>query len=221
VLQNPAVPYVGPFAVFFGLLYLFRALPLPDLLGQILFVVLMAAAIYFLSWPVVDLKVRHLFPSLLLGTAVFVLWIGPDLLFPDYRHFWLFDNFIVGKAVGTIPPLAQTQPGVLFFRSVRAVLLVPILEELFWRSWLMRWLIKPNFLEVPLGTYSAEAFWIVAVLFSVQHGPYWDVGLVCGILYNWWMIRTKSLGDLILTHAVTNALLCGYVIAFGKWEYWL
>ena len=84
----------------------------------------------------------------------------------------------------------------------------------------MRWLISPDFTKVPLGAYSAGAFWMVAVLFASEHGSYWDVGLATGILYNWWMIRTRSLGDLILTHAVTNACLSLYVVAAGKWEYW-
>ena len=95
-----------------------------------------------------------------------------------------------------------------------------MIEELFWRAWLMRWLISPQFEEVPLGTWSAQSFWIVAVLFASEHGSYWDVGLAAGIIYNWWMLRTRSLGDLILAHAVTNGCLCAYVIAFGKWEYW-
>lgn len=66
-----------------------------------------------------------------------------------------------------------------------------------------------------------SAFWIVALLFASEHGSYWDVGLATGIIYNAWMVRTKSLGDLILTHAVTNLCLSLYVIAAGKWEYWL
>ena len=65
------------------------------------------------------------------------------------------------------------------------------------------------------------AFWVVALLFASEHGSYWDVGLLTGIIYNAWAVRSKSLGDLILTHAVTNACLCAYVIAAGKWEYWL
>lgn len=64
------------------------------------------------------------------------------------------------------------------------------------------------------------AFWVVAVLFGVEHGPLWDVGIVTGVLYNWWMVRTRSLGDLILVHAITNACLSAYVLASGKWEYW-
>jgi len=60
-------------------------------------------------------------------------------------------------------------------------------------TWLMRWLISPQFEKVPLGAYQAGAFWITAVLFASEHGPYWDVGLVAGVAYNWWMVRTRSL----------------------------
>jgi hypothetical protein len=57
-------------------------------------------------------------------------------------------------------------------------------------------------------------------LFASEHGPYWDVGLIAGILYNLWMIRTRSIADCILAHAVTNAALSLYVIATGQWQYW-
>jgi membrane protease YdiL (CAAX protease family) len=65
------------------------------------------------------------------------------------------------------------------------------------------------------------AFWITAVLFASEHGSYLDVGLITAVIYNWWMVRTRSLGDCILVHAVTNAFLCGYVVATKHWEYWL
>ncbi len=217
---NPTARYVGPFVAFLGLLVLLRNLPLPDVLGQALFVLAMALVIYFVAWPVVDLKVRRLGSTLGIGVLVFLLWIAPDLLSSNYRHFWLFDNSIVGHPASGLSSIAQAQPAVLFFRAVRATLIVPIVEELFWRAWLMRWLVSPKFEEVPLGTWSAQSFWVVAVLFASEHGSYWDVGLAAGIVYNWWMLRTRSLGDLILAHAVTNGCLCAYVIAFGKWEYW-
>jgi CAAX prenyl protease-like protein len=86
---------------------------------------------------------------------------------------------------------------------------------------MMRWLIDADFRRVPLGAYAAFSFWAVVLLFAAEHGPYWDVGLAAGVIYNLWMMRTKSLGDLILAHAVTNACLGAYVIAEGKWEYWL
>ncbi len=85
----------------------------------------------------------------------------------------------------------------------------------------MRWIINVDFRSVPLGTYNTQAFWLTAILFASEHGPYWEVGLITGLIYNWWMIRTKSLADCILMHAVTNGVLCGYVLLTSKWEYWM
>jgi len=187
---------------------------------QALFFGVMALVIRMVAWPAVDFGVRNWAGSLLLGVAVFLLWIAPDLLFPGYRGHWLFSNPVMGAAGSGLPAADRSDVTVLLLRGLRACLIVPVVEELFWRAWLMRWLISPDFTKVPLGAYSAGAFWMVAVLFASEHGSYWDVGLATGILYNWWMIRTRSLGDLILTHAVTNACLSLYVVAAGKWEYW-
>jgi uncharacterized protein len=106
-------------------------------------------------------------------------------------------------------------------RTARAALLVPILEELFWRGWLPRWIQDPRVDRVPLGQYTPLAFWATALLFAAEHGPFWDVGLLTGIIYNWWMRRTKSLGDLVLVHAVTNLALSLYVIATRSWAFWM
>jgi CAAX prenyl protease-like protein len=176
--------------------------------------------LWFIARPVIDLRVRHLWATLAIGAAVFVVWIAPDLLFKGYRHFWLFENAVMGKASTSFSSTDLSWP-VLTLRMIRAVVIVPIIEELFWRAWLMRWIIDQDFQKIPLGKYTAQSFWIVAALFASEHGPYWDVGLAAGIVYNWWMVRARSLGDLILTHAVTNFILGVYVIAFGKWEYWL
>ena len=84
----------------------------------------------------------------------------------------------------------------------------------------MRWLINTDFRRVPLGTYSPFAFWLTAALFAAEHGSYWDVGLLTGIIYNWWMIRSKSVASCIFMHAVTNGLLSAYVITAAQWQYW-
>jgi hypothetical protein len=207
-----------------GLLALHSVWPLPDLTDQIVRVTVMTAVLWFVVFksdrPSIDLRVRHLAATVAIGIAVFVVWIAPDLLFKGYRHFWLFENALTGKAQTSLASTTTNWP-VLALRMIRAVVIVPIVEELFWRAWMMRWLIDSDFEKVPLGKYSAQSFWMVAVLFASEHGSYWDVGLAAGIIYNWWMVRTRSLGDLILAHAVTNGILGAYVIAFGKWEYWL
>ncbi len=219
--QSASLPYIAPFAVFMGLIALHSFYTLPDLADQILRVTLVSLVLIFVARPVIDLRAARWPVSLLVGVAVFLIWIAPDLAFPGYRHHWLFENPILGAPKPGLSVASQTQPAVLALRAVRAVILVPIIEELFWRAWLMRWIIAPDFEKIPLGKYTAMSFWAVALLFASEHGPYWDVGLVTGVIYNAWMVKSKSLGDLILTHAVTNACLSAYVIAAGKWEYWL
>ncbi len=224
MIRSPSLPYIGPFVAFLGLLTLSRAVPFSALIVQAGFVICMLAVIAFVARPAADLqsgfRVRNWTGTILLGIGVFVIWIGPDQLFPGYRHHWLFENGVMGKATAGLSAESHDQVAVLMLRAFRAVAIVPLVEELFWRGWLMRWIVSDNFLSVPLGTWSVRAFWIVALLFASEHGSYWDVGLAAGLLYNWWMVRTKSLADLVVAHAVTNACLSAYVVLAGKWEYW-
>lgn len=220
--QPPAsARYVAPFIALLAFLALHSLYALPARLDLGLRIIVVGGLLAFWSRPVIDLRTRFAIASILLGIAVFLIWIGPDALFPNYRNFWLFQNALTGVTRTSLPPAALSDPLVLILRVTQSVLIVPIAEELFWRAWLMRWLISPRFASVPLGAYQAASFWTVAFLFASEHGPWWDVGLVAGIAYNWWIVRTKSLADCILAHAVTNALLCAWVIGRHQWQYWL
>ena len=215
-----SLPYVLPFAVVPVFLALRGWLRLNALLEQALFIAAMILVLALVSRPVLDFRVRFWTGTLAIGIGVFIVWIAPDLLFPGYRAHWLFTNPVFGSAQPGLDEVGRQSPAILILRSLRAAILVPIAEELFWRAWLMRWIISPNFTEVPLGAWSARAFWFVAILFAAEHGPFWLVGLAAGILYNWWMVRTRSLGDLILAHGLTNACLSAYVVWSGQWDYW-
>lgn len=179
------------------------------------------AAVAIFSRGVLRLRPSRWAASAGVGLAVFAIWIAPDLLFPGYRHHWLFQNPLMGTAGGGIPAAVRHDLLFVVFRAAGSALVVPVVEELFWRAWLMRWLISPRLETVPLGAWSARAFWITALLFASEHGAYWDVGLAAGLIYNGWMLRTRSLADCILAHAVTNACLAAWVIAAGQWQYWL
>lgn len=221
ILRHPALPYIAPFALFLVLVIVGKYLPFHlewnyALRFGIVFVALLAA-----SRGVLPRQISHPFGSMVLGVLVFVIWVAPDILWPAYRESWLFTNRIVGAPGASLPASAQGSAVFIIFRVLIAVVNVPLLEELFWRGWLMRWLINTNFRKVALGAYTANSFWTVAVLFASEHGSYWDVGLLAGVLYNWWMIRTRSLGDCMVAHAVTNACLAWYVLARGHWQYWM
>lgn len=219
--SSPAVPYVLPFGVFVGLLLLFATFWQGDpLLEQWIRVGVMIPVVWFVAGPVLDFRIRRWGGTIAVGVLTFAVWIAPDLLFPGYRHSRLFENVVMGQVHSTLPFAARQQPMVLALRTLRAVMIVPIVEELFWRGWLARWVIAADFRKVAFGAFTWSSFCVVAVLFAAEHGPYWDVGLLAGILLNWWMVRSKSLGDLILAHAIANACLSAYVITAGKWEYW-
>jgi CAAX prenyl protease-like protein len=217
-VNSATLAYTLPFAVFLALLALNQVLPIPVWVRFVLPI----AAITAVSRDVLKQdRLRKALESILLGLVVFAIWVGPDFLVPGWHTHWLFSNFIMGHPSGSTPPADQHSLMFLLWRILVSVVAVPILEELFWRGWLMRWLIDQPFTKVPLGTYAPQAFWIVAVLFASEHGSYWDVGLVTGVIYNWWMVRTKSLWSCILMHSVTNGALAWYVISQGKWQYWL
>jgi CAAX prenyl protease-related protein len=183
-------------------------------------VVVVVAVLLVCSRRLVSFRAGNWVGSILVGVAVFVLWIIPDLLSPSYRSHGIFDNSLVGSARSSVPADLRSDPIFIAFRVFGSVALVPILEELFWRGWLMRWFIRPDFEAVRLGTYTRYSFWVTAVLFAAEHGPYWDVGLLAGITYNWWMLQTHRLADCIVAHAVTNGLLAIYVLYAGRWQYW-
>jgi uncharacterized protein len=218
--MSRTLAWVGPFAVFMLWLAVDKRLPLANPAKEVVRDLVLLAAIVGFSWRILPRRVSHWGASIGLGLAVFALWVAPDALIPGWRSHWLFQNGITGHLGTSIPP-AELTPLMLALRTTRASLLVPVIEELFWRGWLPRWLQDTRFERVPLGRYSSFAFWATAVLFALEHGPFWEVGLLCGIIYNWWMRRTRSLGDLMLVHAVTNLALSLYVIASGRWTFWM
>lgn len=222
VLSRASIPWVAPFAVFIVLLAVLKPLAIPQPWEAILWIVILVGVMWATSRDVITLRPKFPVASVLLGLAVCAMWVAPDALVPGWREHWLFSNDIVGRPTVSLDEAARRDTLTLLLRAARAALLVPILEELFWRGWLPRVIADPDdFRRVPLGTYTPLAFWATAILFASEHGSYWEVGLLCGIIYNWWMIRTKSLADLILVHGVTNAALSGYVVLTGQWQYWM
>jgi len=214
---SPVRAYIAPFLVFIAL----RWLPIrPEWLAPARFV-LVAASIAVFSRRLLRWRLAFPWTSILLGVGVLLVWIGPDALWPGYRDFWLFHNGITGVAVSTLPARLKSDAFFIAIRVGESVVLVPILEELFWRGWLMRWLIRPAFEEVPFGQYTPVSFWVTALLFAAEHGPYWEVGLIAGVAYNWWIVRTRNLADCMLAHGVTNGVLAAYVLLHSQWQYWL
>jgi len=214
--------YIAPFVAFFVLMSAERFAHLPAGWFYPVRMCVVLAVILLVSRGVLALRPSAPWGSAAVGIAVFAIWIAPDLLFgPAYRHLPIFENSVTGLAASTAPGELKHSVAFMIVRTLGCAALVPVLEELFWRGWLMRWLIEHDFRAAKIGAYTPFAFWAVALLFASEHGPYWEVGLIAGVAYNWWCVRTKNLANCILAHAVTNGLLSAYVLYAGQWQYWL
>lgn len=221
VPAEPGMPgFVLPFLLLAVLLILHPVLGLDPRVEFALRAVVVGGAIVLFSWPLAGRRAVKPWLSAGLGVVVFVVWLAPDWLYPAWHHLWPFENVITGRLTNAIGDASRRDPVLIGLRSLQAVVLVPIAEELFWRGFLMRWLIDRDFRAVAFGSYTAPSFWISAVLFGSEHGTLWDVGLLAGVIYNWWALHTRNLTDCIIAHAVTNAVLCVYIVITSRWEYW-
>ncbi len=220
-LNRDALPFVVPFVVLVALIPASGFLGLPMRLELLVRLALPALALAYYWRRLPSFRVQRPIGSVLVGLAVFVVWVAPDLLIPGWREHWLLQNPLFGRLGVSMPPESLGSPLDLLLRVLRATTVVALAEEIFWRGWLMRWLVRDDFRTVPLGFYQAKAFWLTAIFFGLEHGPYWEVGLAAGLIYNWWAIRCRSLGDLILAHGLTNAALALFVILTRRWEYWM
>jgi CAAX prenyl protease-like protein len=94
-----------------------------------------------------------------------------------------------------------------------------LVEELFWRSFLMRWLIDPDIFKVPVGRVTPVAAAVTSVVFALAH-PEWLPALLTGLLWAWLLWQTKSLAACLISHATANLALGVFVIASGAWKFW-
>lgn len=145
------------------------------------------------------------------GLLLFVLWIHLDA--PWMAVGAPAADFVPTDAAGAIDvPLAAT-------RWLGAVLVVPLMEELFWRSFFMRWIAHPLFLGVDPRRVGVRAIVLSTFVFTLAH-TLWLAAAIAGLVYTWLYVRTGRLWVPVIAHTVTNGALGAWVIATGNWQYW-
>lgn len=164
---------------------------------------------HYTELPRFGLSLAHTALAVLAGVLVLVLWIRLDAG-------WMR----VGASAGFDPRQDGRVDWLLVaLRLGGAALVVPLMEELFWRSFLSRWLVAPDFQNVNPARFSARAFVVTVVLFGFEH-ELWLAGIVAGAVYGWLYMRSRNLWSPILAHGVTNGLLGVWIISTGNWTYW-
>lgn len=156
-----------------------------------------------------DVRWRDVLAAIVVGVLVFIVWIH---LTASWMTFGTPRGYNPSDGAGINLTL-------LVFRLAGAALLVPIMEELFWRSFLLRWIDRTDFLLLDPRAVSLRALVISIVLFGVEH-QLWFAGIVAGIAYSALYVRCRTLWISILAHAVTNGLLGCWIVATHRWEFW-
>jgi len=172
------------------------------------------------------------------GVAVFLIWVGLDGLYPTMDQ--MTEKFLcpllkqiglenwcpeAGKAKTVWNPFAQfgghSALAWVFIvtRILGSAMVVPPLEEVFYRSFLYRYIARPDFQSVPLGEFRWPSFLITAAIFGFAHYE-WLAGILCAFAYQGLVCWKKRLGDALTAHAITNFLLGLWVVWKGAWNFW-
>jgi hypothetical protein len=145
------------------------------------------------------------------GVIVCTLWVAPQELFHQPHRLEGFDPNVV-------PSLTNWM---LATRFARLVLVVPLVEEIFWRGFLLRYLVREDFASLPFGSANVFSFWAVVVAFTCVHQPAdMPAAFITGILLNLIAVRTRSLLACVAAHATANLALGVYICATRQWGFW-
>ena len=176
---------------------------------------------------VAELRWAFSWEAVLVGAGVFLLWIG-------FSGDWAAQNTLwVKLGLASAPKnhpsawnpneqFGNNSTLAWFFVAVRilgSTFIVPPIEELFYRSFLYRYIFKPDFISVPLNQFSPRPFFITATIFGLAHNQ-WLAGILCGAAYQWLVLRKNRLGDAMTAHAITNFLLGVWVVWQSAWNFW-
>jgi|CXWL01.1.fsa_nt_gi CAAX prenyl protease-like protein len=156
------------------------------------------------------LRLHEVLRSVAVGLGVFLLWINLDY---SWMSFALSAGYDPRNLAGGI------DWSLALFRLLGAAIVVPIMEELFWRSFLLRWLAHSKFLDVSPAQVGLRALLISSVMFGMEHAL-WLAGIIAGLAYSWLYMKSKNLWGSVVAHATTNGLLGLWVLYTGQWHFW-
>ena len=222
-LSRAALVRVVPFAAFMVLLALRGMVPADGSWGvdaRWIYgaTVLVVGALLAWFWREYGELVSQTWPTLtetviavVVGLVVFVLWISLDAP-------WMK----LGEATAGFTPLdaqGRIDWPLVVVRWIGAALIVPVMEELFWRSYLMRWIQSPQFESAVPQKVGLKAVVLSTFVFMLAH-TLWLAAIVAGLAYALLYLRSGKLWLPIIAHAVTNGALGVWVVVTGKWAFW-
>ena len=207
-------PYIMPFALFIGLSYLGTLFENGVYYMYPIKTIVVGISLFYYRKHYQELYQKPNFKSvniaIFVGILVFIIWVLPEGFYPK-----------IGSSEFN-PYRFENQAFISFlivFRLIGAAIVVPIFEELFWRSFLIRWIINQDFKTVALGKFTWLSFGLTVLFFGLEHDR-WLVGMAAGAIYNGLLYKEKNIMSCIIAHGVTNLILGGYVLMTRQWGFW-
>ncbi len=212
---SPTLVRVAPFFIFIALTFFQGRFGEASRYWIYLIKTLLGAAMIWAVWPYVpEMRWKISGEAIVAGIIVFALWVGLDNFYPHLGKTGALWN--PHQQFGNNSPLAWI---FVFCRVAGSTFVVPPLEEVFYRSFVYRSIVRSDFQTVPLGQFRWGAFLITSAIFGLAHHE-WLAGILCGIIYQGLVCWKKRLGDAMTAHATTNFLLALWIIWKGAWNFW-
>jgi CAAX prenyl protease-like protein len=176
---------------------------------------------------VAEMRWAFSWEAVIVGVGVFALWAGISGEWTTQNSLWIKLGLAhpPEKLAAAWNPNEQFGAGsalAWLFIAVRilgSTFIVPPLEEVFYRSFLYRYIANQEFLSVPLNRFLPVPFFATALVFGFSHNE-WLAGIICGAAFQWLVLRKNRLGDAMTAHAITNFLLGVWVVTRGAWQFW-
>jgi uncharacterized protein len=163
---------------------------------------------------VAEMRWAFSWEAVVVGVGVCAVWVGLNDVYPKLSK--------AGTPWNPHEEFGANSALAWLFISVRIVgssLVVPPLEETFYRSFLYRYLVKTDFEAMPFCRLHWLSLSVTAGIFGFAHYE-WLAGILCGLAYQWLVLRKDRLGDALTAHAITNFLLGLWVVWKGAWNFW-
>jgi len=154
-------------------------------------------------------KFKFSFLAILIGILIAVVWVSLEGLYPQ----------IPGEIANPYSLGTDFFIPILITKIIGFILVAPLIEELFVRSFMLRFFINPDFEKVKIGTYSLFSFIITVLFFGFSHNL-WLPGLIVGIMLNLFLYKTKSIWSCIQAHMTANLILAVYILLTQSWIFW-
>ncbi len=212
---SPVLVRVVPFAVFalltmfqgrFGETSQYWVYALKTLVG--------AALIWLVRRQIQEMRWKISWEAVLGGIVVFAVWVGIDGFYPLLAARSASFNPLKAYGQDSAPAWAFVAT-----RLLGSSLVVPPLEEVFYRSFLYRFIIRSDFHSVALSRFDLKAFLLAGAVFGLGHYE-WLPGILCAFVYQALVCRKGRLGDAMTAHAITNFLLGLWVVGFDAYRFW-